>query len=474
MKSIAVKELSTHAWRYRWLIASLATIALGLYVGTSWFVRNLGLSPYGRGLMCCDAARYLWLSSAALGDLIYHVSDRSFGYPLFLAIFRRWTSAYGAQAFLLSAFTAQFVCSILGSTLLFFGARTAGLKLPIICYALLLAHPALAGIAAVPLTDSLGCSLACMYIGIVALLCNSQRHLWAKCLALGFLAGVTLSVRPPSTSFMLLWTALVVGLVVWGAFARTRSVISTLKAVCVASLSYVLGFLPVGGHLMHNCYKANKEICVINNAVGTAALSGSLNMSYQYSRAWGTVDPVKSWEWRFTDDKVLKDCSFSGHTPLNSLKTCYRSNLSEVPKHLFHRTIGLFDYRHLNPYAALETTTSEFWLLRFFAAIGLTGLISCILLSFTLLINGKLYQHGYVLLPLSCFAVQVNLHPENRYLLSAIPGFFLFGAASCCGNPFNSKLTHRVCLTMAVVVLAYSLYQVSLWDESALQLFGSR
>ena len=255
---------------------------------------------------------------------------------------------------------------------------------------------------------------------------------------------------------------------------QTRSWIKTFIALLVGFAMYTLGFLPVGGHLINNCYTIHKKICVIDQALGSAALSDSLNISFKHSRAWGTVDPAKSWEWRFTNDQILENCSFSVQTPIESLKTCYRANLIKLPKHLFHRTIGLFDYRHLNPYAALETTSNEFWTLRVFAGVGLVGLIASILLTISILFKGTLYRHGYLLFPLSCFAVQVNLHPENRYLLSAIPGFFLLGAASLWGNPFRNKWIHRACLCISVLVLAYAFQQVTLWDESAAQLFGSR
>ena len=469
-----MRELPHFMRRHRKTFIHLAVSAIGIACGAFWFLSNLGLPVYSRGIMCCDSMQFLWLSTQEIGSLIYHLSERTFGYPLYLAVFQWLYSPAPQEVALASAFTTQFILSVIGSTVLFFGFRSTGLKVPLICYALLLAHPALAGIAAIPLTDSLGSSLASAFIGVVALLCASQRHLWAKCLALGFFAGTILSVRPPSTPFIIIWTALLLPLVAWGAFVQSRSVITTTQALCIAATCYAIGFLPVGGHLLNNCYTAHKTLCVIDPGLARAPLASSLELNYQYSRAWGSVDPVKSWEWHFTEDAVLQNCAFSREDPMNSLKECYSGNISRLPKHLLHRTVGLFDYRHLNPYAALETSNAEYWILRTFSAVGILGLISGIALVLCHLCAGSLQRYGYLLLPLSYFAVQVNLHTENRYLLSAVPSLFLLGAATLSGRLFKRGWIQVMCLCLSAIVLTYAYYLVSLWDELSIQLTGSR
>lgn len=474
MKPLNFRAIPHYTWSHRWVLLSAVITVVGLFLGGYWFFRNLTLSPYGRGLMCCDAARYLWLSTAPIDQVVSYAADRSFGYPFFLALFRQLSPTFGQEFFLRSAFATQFACSLLSSTILYWGIRSTGLKVPVVCYALLLAHPALAGIAAVPLADSLAASFAVMFIGIVALICHSQNLLWLKCLALGLLASLILSVRPSNLPFLFMWSATFPIIACWGTFARRREYLATLKTFTVSVGAFIIGLLPVGGHLVNNCYTAYKQICLIAPVSATGNMAGSLEMNYHYSRTWGTVDPAKSWQWRYTADQILENCTISYSTPLDSIKKCYQANLTKLPHHFLHRAIGLFDYRHLNPYAALETSNSDFWALRSFAAISIIGVIACAALMLLHLFRGTLYEHGYLLLPLSYFGVQITLHTENRYLLPILPCFFILGTASLLGNPFKNKWVHMTCLCLAGLIVAYSLHLVLVWDESALQLIGSR
>ena len=459
---------STH--NRRWVITAGVAL-LGLIGGFAWFLLNLSLDPAHRGLRCCDASVYLMLSENGPRFAWNHSSGRIFGYPFFLAVFRSFFTGVGA--FLLPAMVAQLVAYFGSCLLLVYSLKKTGLKVPAIIVALLFAHPALCGIAAISLSDSLTTSVLSSALALIILILNDNRFFKTKSLLLGAICSVALCLRVSLSGFAAISCGLVALMLFLESFRETRKLREACKKIFTFVGLYLLGFAPLYTHLITNCYRANNQLCVIPPAEVSRAMIESFHYALTYSRMWGIISPDGVFSWGSTDDKFIFDCRFDSSNPVASLFTCYKHDLSVLPAHFFSRVRGVFDYHHLNPYAATVTTVSEMWILRSFSIVGYLGVVASLGLFGVALRAGRASKQIYLLLPALYLALQVNFHAEARYMIPMTPLLFILGLSALTSNPFPKRWHQWVFWGIAVALATNFVVRVQSWDSMALAKFGS-
>jgi hypothetical protein len=188
---------------------------------------------------------------------------------------------------------------------------------------------------------------------------------------------------------------------------------------------------------------------------------------------WGIVAPDGRFDWGKTDDRYMSDCALERAAPVKSLLACYTRHLDLLPAHFFGRIRGLFDYHHLNPYAATATSVSEAWIIRSFSVVGYIGLFTCVALLAVALYRRSLAAHIYLTLPPLYLAIQSHFHGEARYIAPIIPLLFTLGAATLCANPFPKRWHLAIFWALALIVTANFLLRIQEWDAMALRQFGS-
>lgn len=445
-------------------------ILLGLTGGLAWFLLNFSLEPAYRGLKCCDASVYLNISENGPYWAWYHSSSRIFGYPFFLAVCHYFFP--GPKTFILPAMAAQLIVYFASCIFLVFALRRSGLKVPTVVLTLLLAHPALCGLAAISLSDSLTTSVTSCACALMILIVNDTRYFKVKSLLLGITCGIALSLRLSLSAFTALSCGLVALTIMVGSYREKKSLFSAVKRAATFAGVFLIGFSPLYYHLVSNCYREHQQICVIPAADTSRAMIESFNYAINHSRMWGIVSIDGAFQWGSTDDKFMPDCRFEPSNPVGSLFTCYKQSYSVLPAHFFGRIRGLFDYHHLNPYAATVTTPPETWILRSFSIIGYVGAASCLCLFLVAMITGKASKQIYLLFPALYLALQVHFHAEARYLIPITPILFTVGLSTLCSNPFPKRWVYWAFWTLAIILSVNLILRLQTWDAMSLAKFG--
>lgn len=445
-------------------------VLLGLVGGVAWFLLNFYLEPAHRGLKCCDASVYLNLSDNGPNWAWNHSSGRIFGYPFFLAVFRSMFP--GPRTFVLPAILAQLLAYFASCLFLVFALKRSGLKVPAVVTALLLAHPALCGLAALSLSDSLTTSVISCACALMILIVHDPRYFKTKCLLLGITCSIALSLRVSLSAFAAISCGLVALALFFDSLRAIGSCLPAAKRLLTFVGLYLIGFLPLYLHLLNNCYRAHQQMCVIPSAEVSRAMIESFNYALNYSRMWGIVAPDGIFVWGSTDDKFIFDCRFDSLNPVGSLFACYWNDLSVLPSHFFSRIRGLFDYHHLNPYAATVTTVPEAWILRSFSIVGYVGVAASLCLFVAAMATGNATKRLYLLFPAIYLALQVNFHAEARYLVPVTPILFTVGLSTLCSNPFPKRWQYWAFWGLAIVLCVNFILRVQTWDAMALAKFG--
>lgn len=442
----------------------VAVVCIGLLGAVFYFFINVTLPDWARGLLCCDAATYLRLSDGGLSNVFSHSSLRIFGYPFYLALFREIFRGHGD--FLLPALILQLCLHVGSAVVLFYAVRIAGIRVPYVALALLLAHPALVGMSAISLTDSLSTSILSSTFALIILLLYRRERAMLKSFLIGVLFGFLLCLRP-STSTLMFPALLIIGLC---AFAQTykqggqwRQALAKSSLTCIVILC---GYLPMYGHLVRNCYVAHHEWCVIPSSEVRGNVPRSFLLAIQCSRLWTVVTPQGNAELGRTEERILNDCDirFEG-SGSSDLLACYGRNLSKLPRHFLSRFLGLFDNRHLNSYAALTTTPAEYWMIRIFSIIGMVGFVAAVGILGASLWYGGVAQQGHLVLALTFLAIQLNFHTETRYIYPIIPLLFLLGVSLLTTNPLPRRWLHITVLATALLVTVIFTATVVRWDQ---------
>lgn len=441
-----------------------AWIISGLGTATVFFILSLALPDRFRGLTCCDSNMYLQMSTPDLSTIFFSSSGRSFGYPFFLALFRKSFSS--TNSFITAAAVAQLLLHWASSAFLFWSLRRAGLRLPVVALALLLAHPGLASYAAITVTDSLATSLFSIFISLSALLLAGKRRFGAKSALLGVCAGLLLTIRPSLIAQLPLCCAAVLLGLLPDSIRSAAARVASLKKASLFAVLFLVGFLPFYLHLCMNTYRQDREFRLAPARYVAENSFRSVTWAIIYGRIWGIIDQYGVPQWRSTEDRILQTapCDIPPSAVVSSLVNCYRGNLPALPKHLAHRLVGLFDNRHLNPYAVLATDSMAFVLLRAFSAAGFAGLAVAICLLLSSLLDGTWRSRGFLAFPIAFLAVQVNFHVEQRYIFPIVPLLFLLGAAVPWRSLFLRRWPYAACLALALIAVLYFYAVTTSWD----------
>lgn len=469
---------SSHLWptpcnrRRRCLFFSCkaAWLLLCMAVAIYSVRESLHLPDRFRGLTCCDSRSYLEMSTPDLSTIFYSSSGRAFGYPFLLGLLKR---AFSDQ--LVATAVAQLLAHFLSSGFLFFCLRHIGVRISFFALGLLLAHPGLVPYAAISLTDSLATSCFSIFLGLSALVLDGRRFFILSSLLTGLVAGLMISLR----NSLIMQLAFILPILLVAVVTQRRGASSSLReSVTRVSLFTgfaAIGFLPLYIHMCLNTYRITNEFALMSSEYATNA-TRSLHWGVIYSRVWGVVEHDGSWGWRSTEDRVLdaRTCDISPSSPIQSLVSCFLSNPREVPIHLAHRIVGLFDNHHINWYAALATLPWRFETIRAFSVVGLCGLISVALLLLGATANGSLSRYAFLLFPCVFIAVQSIWHVEPRYVFPTVPILFLLGISAIQGNVFAKKWQTCLCIFLMAAV-AFFFYKLTMaWDAFDLHVHRMR
>lgn len=459
----ASPNVNQGAKRYAlWNSFNTAVICLGLIGAVAYFLFNTSLPESARGLLCCDAAAYLRLSDGGLWNVFVHSSLRVFGYPFYLAVFRELFRGYGD--FLMPALIFQLILHLGSCAFLFYAIRLSELRVPLVALALLFVHPALTGVSALTLTDSLSTSILSSIFALIILLLYGETRTIAKSVLIGALFGALLTLRPSTSTLMIPAVAIICSCVFALTYQRIKLFKVALVRATLCCLAMFLGYLPTYGHTIHNCYSSHHEWCVIPAHEVRGNVPRSFLFAIQFSRFWGIISPQGLPEFRRTEDVILTDCTISEESGTSDLLSCYLKNKSRLPRHFFRRILGVFDNRHLNPYAALSTSPSEYWAIRSFSIVGLIGLVAALGIVGASFRVGGLARQGHILLALVFLAIQINFHTENRYVFPIVPLLFLLGIGSIATNPFPKRWHHIAFLIVALALVTVFTTTVIEWD----------
>ena len=138
----------------------------------------------------------------------------------------------------------------------------------------------------------------------------------------------------------------------------------------------------------------------------------------------------------------------------------------QLPVVLGERAIGLFDHRHIHPYAIRETTALESWVIRVFSMFGLLGVVATVGLWCLHVARGTGTRHAYLLFPLVFLFSQVHFHPEHRYLFPAIAMFFTSGVSALLTRPFHKQWQVVLFFTVCVALSWLYVTKVVAWDAT--------
>jgi hypothetical protein len=443
-----------------WPIWPLVTVFVGILGGLVWFWRAYQI-PENWGL---DASNYLSISNLEVERAFRYVHLRSFGYPFYLAIFRYLFPA--PNAFVLPALLFQLVLHFATSLFLVFALRRAGATVPWIVVALLLAHPALSGVSGISLSDGITSSFITAAFGMGILLFSRDRFLAAKALGFSLFMGLALCVRPqllPFECVVFPFAAVVVGILGYQKKRRIRDLFANIFVFSIASAAVAA---PLVYHLLDNCYQVYHRTCVIEPGRANFAMRESL--SARATRVWLAPHEARNGaEVCYNQNRaVFAGCRFTEEAPLTDMLSCYRANIMQLPVVLGERAIGLFDHRHIHPYAIRETTALESWVIRVFSMVGLLGVVATVGLWCLHIARGTGTRHAYLLFPLVFLFSQVHFHPEHRYLFPAIAMFFTSGVSALLTRPFHKQWQVVLFFTVCVALSWLYVTKVVAWDAT--------
>jgi hypothetical protein len=437
-------------------------LLLGLGIGLAWFICCLMLSENCRGLTVGDSTVYLNISNNRPSAVFFFSSARTFGYPLYLSIFR-YISNNGAL-FLPLATAVQLLSYFLSITFLFLALRSAGLRLPWFALSMLYAHPAFIAFAAITLSESLTTSLIAVMTGILIYITREERQFILRSALLGLLAGITLAIRPPAAMFINLFAALSALSVFGSTYFRSGLLSVSARRFMLFIALFGAGFLPVYGHLLNNCHRSHGQFCLVPAPGINGAILESIERALAHSRVWGIIEGKGLFRWGLTNDQIIRDCKIDIASPTRDLAKCYVKNLRLLPRYFFNRLLGIFDNRHINPCCAVDTPLIMFWTLRVLSAIGLIGLVVAAGLFISNMRGFRWAMHTYLLVPFLAIGFQVNLHPETRYILPVIPIVFALGVSQLTTNLFKRRWHYFLVLGISVLLVAAFFIQVAAWD----------
>jgi hypothetical protein len=301
-------------------------------------------------------------------------------------------------------------------------------------------------------------------LGLVILLVSGTRLIGLKGLALGTVLGVLITFRPqflPAVVYLPALTALSRWLRDTG--AGTSRLIATRRAASIVALT-ILGVAPWYTTLRVNCYNAHHEQCIMGSKELDKALAISFEAALLYSR-WDVFFradgvPVSGPTW----DQVIPPaaCQISRETPTSDLTSCYLNNLQRLPLHFTHRLIGAFENRHLNLYAGLYTPTAIFWNNRVFSSVGFIGVIAALVLAGRAWATRGIGAHLWAALLYT--AIQLNFHPESRYMFPVTPLFFLVALSVLIHPPFEKRWQRLATALASIAGALIFLAVVTSWD----------
>jgi hypothetical protein len=439
-------------------------VAVGLIVGIGWFSYSLTLAPAYRGLLCCDASEYLSFGSHGFLKALNHVSHRTFGYPFFLSAVALVAGTPGTQ--LVGALVLQLLCGFASSFFLAWSLVRCGFNFRPWMFAILLSNPALACIAGVSLTDSLGVSLFTCAISICLLVSYGQQRGYWYYLASGVVFGCLVAIRPV---FLLMMPVLVFNFFVAG--LRRGLSVRAVKATIIGVSLCGIGLAPFFLKLVHNCHEKFGAFCFIDPEVSGRSFANSFSYAFDFARYDGFVTNEGRFDWAPTLDPVFDPrCPLSDTNPVSSLSQCYQTNYKLLPRYFYSRLIGLFDVRYVNPYAALGTPVWVAWTNRAFSVFALLGVPILFGLLICQMIRRRPWE--YLLLPVAYLMLQINFHVENRYIFPLIPISTSFALLALC-NPRSMPRWVYAGLLLGAIALLVSFYvTVTSWDVKHIAQFG--
>ncbi|MDB4938647.1 MAG: hypothetical protein JWP87_5619 [Labilithrix sp.] len=452
----------------------------GCALAIAWFVYNVTLPPLYKGRICCDSVGYIAIANEASGlwEIFLGVSNRSFGYPLFLG-------AHKALVQLLGLGTDWVVLSLVTSlvfhivaVLFLYAVLVHRLKMNVSPAFLLLAlaHPGLVSHAALPLTDSLATSISTAAVAFAmwgyedGLRPRSTMFLQ---LAAGALLGADIVIRP---TFLMVAAATVP--IVWLLLPalhharrdpeKTRG--ARLRALGVAvrqfALPVVAGLVLASAMAPRNCFAKYHTACIIDPANSAETKARSIRYGLEMPRVWTTFTPPRDRTgWvsdPFSVEHFSSRCTITEAAALTDLARCYARGAPYLPLHLAKKTIGLYDNFHLNTYAADITRPWHAVLNRSFGWLAFLGFV-CSIHHLQAVLRKKRAFEPALVVPMAFVllytAISINFHIESRYGLPAVVPAFVMAASTLQSASRRTKLLLLACTVPFVV-------QTFLWDSA--------
>lgn len=449
--------------------SSLIAVVVGVLVATAYFSYTLTISDRMRGIYFGDSADYINCSLGGLAKVWNHSSYRLFGYPFLLAICREIFPA--PEAFLRPVFLLQFLSYLASSLFLLSCLRRTGLKIPWWFPMLLLAHPALIAMSTIPMTDTLTACLFSVALGVMILIDSSNVRLPLKGAFLGLIMGIACTFRPAIVPIATVTPFVVAAAKVLFGVREREAFVCSLKSCALLVVCYFAVFAPIYGKLRLNCYNTHHEQCIVPSHILQPEMKVSLEYAIMYSRWEVYFRPDGVPEGAPTKDRIfpLDACVLTAGDPTPQLLDCYLKNISQVPLYLFRRIIGSFDHRHLTIYGLNYTKPWVFAVNRAFSVVGFLGLFASAALFIKGLYERRLY--AFLGVPLLYVAIQMNFHPEPRYMFLVTPLFFCVAISTLVSPPFSHRV-HRCIMWLGAACLAgVFFYVTSQWDTTFLETY---
>jgi hypothetical protein len=472
--------------------AGLIGLGFALAFAVWWFqyVSSLPGAFRVRG----DAAGYflIALRFRSWSDALSYVEYRSVGFPFILYAARRLFEALGGAVSLadsrpfLSAFAAGLFGFHVASTLVFIRAahrlaRRAGLELPWLPLALLLAHPGLVAQTTVLHTETLCADLLmlCFALLAAAALRASLSSRLAFAAGSGVLLGAVALVR---TSYGIpIAVALAAGLAISsaasaGLLGRRPGARRFLPLLAIAAACFALALAPA----VARCRSAFGRACLQDPDVSDSAVYRSLSAGRSSPRHYWTRystasdglvivrDPslVESWE---------SQCVIEPGSPDKGLLACFLGHPLDGARFLVKKSIALLDHYYIHPYAVDMTPRWVRWVSRPFGALAFAGLGCCSAIVVAVAASRRRASPARAVLgsTLAFFAglcvlycaVHCLFHIEPRYGLGAMPGLYLglsFALARLrLEGPSVRRAAHVALFWLGVLFLA----QTARWDR---------
>ena len=441
---------------------------LGLIGGLAWFFLGYSIPETTSAWYSGDPHYYVAQSLTKPKDLFFHSHWRTFGYPFYLSSFRQFFP--GESTWRLPAFLLQFLCYLGSCWFLIFALRRHGTKVPSVVVALMFAHPALAGISGLPMSEPLATASVSSALATTILLLNNGRLLVLRALLIGGFLGVALCIRPQMLAFLGVFIGFVGAVVGLLKYYATKRFIPAGFAFILFFVVSAGTFYPCVRHLLNNCMRSYNTFCLIEPGLAQSAMRESI--LFKATRIWYTPLPIpesavlcKNVPWPI----VFGDCELSRTDFLGELLMCYKRHYKEIPLIFAERLVGSFDNRHIHPYAGKETSTRESFVIRCFSIVTLIGAAAALVIWLCSLGHGEALRKSYLLLPLVYIGAQINFHPEPRYYYPIFPLLFICGMSSLITNQFARRWQRVVFLVSSVAITFYYTTKVVEWDSEIIE-----